>query len=184
MDITEKYKNLNHAQGTCYINKLEKKTMVHEINTLAKALIKNEKKYLKMQDAFKKKVREYRRTIRDKDASITRMDSEIKSFSELTKQLKSNSEHLMHDLVKQQKIAKDSLRALESLGDKYDREKRELMARLEKEKEELLKREEHKFETKVNSLKAINEQISKKLVTLDKTQEEFQDLQKNYGEAV
>jgi hypothetical protein len=48
MDITEKYKNLNQAQSTCYINKLEKKTMVHEINTLAKALIKNEKKYVKM----------------------------------------------------------------------------------------------------------------------------------------
>lgn len=63
----------------------------------------------------------------------------------------------MHDLVKQQKIAKDSIRALESLGDKYDREKRELMTRLEKEKEELLRREEHKFDTKVNSLKAIND---------------------------
>lgn len=59
--------------------------MVHEINTLAKALIKNEKKYLKMQDAFKKKVKEYRRTIRDKDASITRLEGENKSFSELTK---------------------------------------------------------------------------------------------------
>jgi hypothetical protein len=58
------------------------------------------------------------------------------------------------------------------------------MTRLEKEKEELLKREEHKFETKVNSLKAINDQISKKLVTLDETQEDFQALQKNYGEAV
>jgi len=42
----------------------------------------------------------------------------------------------MQDLVKQQKIAKDSIRALESLGDKYEREKRELVARLEKEKAE------------------------------------------------
>ena len=69
----------------------------------------------------------------------------------------SNSEHLMQDLMKQQKIAKDSIRALENLGDKYDREKRELVARQEKEKSEILKREEHKFETKVNSLKAIND---------------------------
>ena len=63
----------------------------------------------------------------------------------------------MQDLVRQQKVAKDSIRALESLGEKYDREKRELIARLEKEKTELLKREEFKFDTKVNSLKAINE---------------------------
>ena len=48
MDITEKYKGLNNAQSSCYINKLEKKTMVHEINVLAKALIKNEKKYVKL----------------------------------------------------------------------------------------------------------------------------------------
>ena len=48
MDITEKYKNLNGAQSSCYINKLEKKTMVHEINVLAKALIKNEKKLVKL----------------------------------------------------------------------------------------------------------------------------------------
>jgi len=79
----------------------------------------------------------------------------------------------MQDLFKQQKIAKDSIRALESLGEKYDREKRELVSRLEKEKAELLKREEHKFDTKVNSLKAINDQISKKLVVLDETQEDF-----------
>jgi hypothetical protein len=63
----------------------------------------------------------------------------------------------MQDLVKQQKIAKDSIRALESLGDKYEREKRELVARLEKEKAESLKRTEQNFDTKVNSLKAIND---------------------------
>ena len=63
----------------------------------------------------------------------------------------------MQDLVKQQKIAKDSIRALESLGDKYEREKRELVARLEKEKAESLKRTEQNFDTKVNSIKAIND---------------------------
>jgi hypothetical protein len=31
------------------------------------------------------------------------------------------------------------------------------MMRLEKEKEEMLRREEHKFDSKVNSLKAIND---------------------------
>lgn len=48
MDITEKYKNLNTAQNSCYINKLEKKTMIHEINVLVKALIKNEKKLVRV----------------------------------------------------------------------------------------------------------------------------------------
>ena len=41
--------------------------MVHEINTLAKALIKNEKKYVKMHEAYKKMGREYRRELRDRD---------------------------------------------------------------------------------------------------------------------
>lgn len=59
------------------------------------------------------------------------------------------------------------------MGDKYDREKRELMLRLEKEKDEMLRREEQKFDSKVNSLKAINDQMSKKLITLDETQEDF-----------
>ena len=157
MDITDKYKNLNNAQSTCYINKLEKKTMVHEINTLAKALIKNEKKYVKMHEGYRKKAREYRRAIRDKEAEAGKLDGEKRALVELTKQLKSNSEHLMQDLMKQQKIAKDSIRALENLGDKYDREKRELVARQDKETSEILKREEHKFETKVNSLNAIND---------------------------
>jgi len=74
MDITEKYKNLNNAQTTCYINKLEKKTMVHEINTLAKALIKNEKKYIKMQEVYKKKIKEYRRALRDTDGEFSRLE--------------------------------------------------------------------------------------------------------------
>jgi hypothetical protein len=34
------------------------------------------------------------------------------------------------------------LRALESLSDKYDREKREMILRLEKEKEDSIRREE------------------------------------------
>ncbi len=63
-------------------------------------------------------------------------------LKEQVKTLKINEDHLIHDLVKQQKIAKDSLRALENLSDKYDREKRELIMGLEKEKEDILKREE------------------------------------------
>jgi len=63
-------------------------------------------------------------------------------LSEQVKTLRANEDHILHDLVKQQKIAKDSLRALENLSDKYDREKRELIMRLEKEKEEVLRREE------------------------------------------
>ena len=59
--------------------------------------------------------------------------------------------------MKQQKIAKDSLRALESLSDKYDREKREMILRLEKEKEDTLRREEQKHELKLNSIKALND---------------------------
>lgn len=67
-------------------------------------------------------------------------------MAEIAKQMKSNTDHLMQDLVKQQRIAKDSLRALESLSDKYDREKRELVVRLEREREDLLRREEAKHD--------------------------------------
>lgn len=63
----------------------------------------------------------------------------------------------MHDLVKQQKIAKESLRALETLSDKYDREKRELIIRVEREKEDILKREELKYDQKVSQMKALND---------------------------
>jgi hypothetical protein len=38
--------------------------MVHEINTLAKALIKNEKKLVKMQENYKKKLRDSRKVAR------------------------------------------------------------------------------------------------------------------------
>jgi hypothetical protein len=37
------------------------------------------------------------------------------------------------------------LKALESLSDKYDREKREMIMKLEKEKEDTLKKEESRF---------------------------------------
>ena len=48
-----------------------------------------------------------------------------------------------------------------------------MMLRLEKEKDEMLRREEQKFDSKVNSLKAINDQMSKKLINLEETQEDF-----------
>ena len=46
------------------------------------------------------------------------------------------------------------------MSDKYDREKRELIMRLEKEKEEVMKKEEQKYEHKFNSLKSINDQMN------------------------
>ncbi len=50
--------------------------------------------------------------------------------------------------MKQQRIAKDSLRALESLSETYEREKREIIARLDREREELIKREESKSDAR------------------------------------
>eukprot|EP00347_Sterkiella_histriomuscorum_P008368 403345367 len=184
MDITEKYKGLNNAQSSCYINKLEKKTMVHEINVLAKALIKTEKKYIKSVESGKGKVRELKKQVKQLDQVATQQDLDINSMQEHIRGLRQSEEHLMSDLVKQQKIAKDSLRALDNLSDKYDKEKRELIFRLEKEKDDALKREEAKYEVKVNSIKALNEQLNSKLGTLHETEDDFSALQKNYNEAV
>lgn len=63
----------------------------------------------------------------------------------------------MADFAKQQRLAKDSLRALEALSDTYEREKRELVARLERDRDEALRREEAKFETKAKELRQNNE---------------------------
>ena len=76
------------------------------------------------------------------------------------------------------------MRALESLSDKYDREKRDLIMRLEKEKEEILKKEEQKYESRIRDIKQVNTQINQKLTTLQGTEEDFQILQKNYNEAI
>lgn len=77
LDITEKYKNLSIAQHSCYINKLEKKTMIHEINTLANALIKNEKKYVRLQDQDKAKMKEYRKVIRRYEEQMKVFESDL-----------------------------------------------------------------------------------------------------------
>jgi hypothetical protein len=68
------------------------------------------------------------------------------------------------------------LRALENLSDKYDKEKRELIMRLDKDREEVLKREEQKFDLKLNSIKALNDQLNSKLLNLNETEEDFQAL--------
>ena len=74
-DITEKYKNIN-VQNSCYINKIEKKTMIHEINTLASALIKNEKKLAKVQGNEKKKSKEFRKIIKLQDQDYRLLEKE------------------------------------------------------------------------------------------------------------
>ncbi len=68
LDITEKYKH--PSTSNCYVNKLEKKAMVQEINTLAKALIKNEKKYVKLQDACRRELKDYKRALKEKDQQL------------------------------------------------------------------------------------------------------------------
>jgi predicted RNase H-like nuclease (RuvC/YqgF family) len=54
-----------------------------------------------MQEVYKRKIKEYRRTVRDTETECSRLEQENKSLAEMTKQLKVNSEHLMQDLVKQ-----------------------------------------------------------------------------------
>lgn len=39
--------------------------MVHEINVLAKALIKNEKKYVKLLEKYKGKTKEYKKILKN-----------------------------------------------------------------------------------------------------------------------
>lgn len=142
-DITEKY-NKSLANSNCYGSKIEKKTMVHEINTLAKALIKSEKKYLKMQDSYRRQLKDARRALKDQETERIKLEQENLSLADLTKQLKSSTEHLMQDLVKQQRLTKDSIRAFDTLNGKYESDKRELLERLERDKDEVLRKEDHK----------------------------------------
>jgi hypothetical protein len=56
--------------------------MVHEINTLAKALIKNEKKLIKAQDLSKKKVREYRKIVKQQEGEQQKLEQEVIQLNE------------------------------------------------------------------------------------------------------
>lgn len=56
--------------------------------------------------------------------------------------------------------------------------------RMEREKDDALRREEQKYEAKINSIKALNDQLNNKLGTLHDTEDDFSALQKNYNEAV
>jgi hypothetical protein len=58
---------------------------------------------------------------------------------------------------------------LEQVSDKYDREKRELLLRLEKDRDEALRRMEAKYEGKLQSLKSLNESMGRKLTKFDET---------------
>lgn len=48
--------------------------MVHEINTLAKALIKNEKRLVKTKDTYKKRLRDQRKETRQLEQECQRLD--------------------------------------------------------------------------------------------------------------
>lgn len=102
-------------------------------------------------------MKDQKRVIKNYEEQMTLFEVDLKQLNDHIKQLKVNEDHLSHDLVKQQRIAKDSLKALENLSDKYDREKRELIMRMDKEKEDMLRREEQKHEMKINSLKSLND---------------------------
>ena len=62
--------------------------MVHEINTLAKALIKNEKKMLKMQDTFKKQVKDFKKTLKDYEGEFAKVQKENETLIDQNNQLK------------------------------------------------------------------------------------------------
>jgi len=44
--------------------------MVHEINVLAKALIKSEKKYIKLQESYKQKTKDLKRMVKGNEKEL------------------------------------------------------------------------------------------------------------------
>lgn len=52
--------------------------MIHEINTLAKALIKNEKRYTKLQNVDKKKMKEQKKVIKNYEDQMELFEMDLK----------------------------------------------------------------------------------------------------------
>lgn len=56
--------------------------MIHEINMLAKALIKNEKRYVKLQMNDKKKMKEQRKVIKNYEEQMTLFELDLKQLND------------------------------------------------------------------------------------------------------
>jgi predicted RNase H-like nuclease (RuvC/YqgF family) len=75
--------------------------MIHEINTLAQALIKNEKKYVRLQDSDRHKMKDYKKVIKNYEEQMKLFELDLKQLHDNIKSLKQNEEYLVHDLAKQ-----------------------------------------------------------------------------------
>ena len=75
--------------------------MIQEINTLANALIKNEKKLAKLQDRENKKLRDLKMVIKVQDDGEKVLEKENRQLLEHVKQIKSKEDRLVNDLTKQ-----------------------------------------------------------------------------------
>ena len=56
--------------------------MIHEINMLAKALIKNEKRYVKLQMNDRKKMKEQRKVIKNYEEQMSLFELDLKQLND------------------------------------------------------------------------------------------------------
>jgi len=130
--------------------------MISEINTLAQALMKMESKLQKEKEKRTVKTKDLRQELRESIRETEVAEDELEKAGREVGRAREAEGRMAEDLRKQHKIAKDSLRALENVSSKYDQEKRQFVQRLDQDKEEMLKREMHRSDVKLNSLKALN----------------------------
>lgn len=65
--------------------------------------------------------------------------------------------------MQQQKIAKEAIKALDNLTDRFEEDKRETKRDMERLREEALLREREKHDAKLNSLMALNENLKERI---------------------
>ena len=87
--------------------------------------------------------------------------------------MKKSEENLVNDLMQQQRIAKEALKALDNLTDRFEEDKKEAKREMERQREEVLRREREKCDIKVNSLVALNESLHERILSLEAGEKTF-----------
>ena len=151
----------------------EKRAFSKELDSLSGALAKKQYKLEQTVGRLKQERKQFNKARRDMEKCESQKQDQIDYLLQRIEDMKKSEENLVNDLMQQQRIAKEALKALDNLTDRFEEDKKETKREMERQREEVMRREREKCDIKVNSLVAVNESLNERIKSLEAGEKSF-----------
>ena len=147
--------------------------MVKEIKVLAQALIDSEKTQKKQSKTHRIILKQMNQTVDEQEEKNQAGIRVRQNLEQENNELREQVQALQEQLERHEEFNQNAQSALESARDTFNKEKRDLVDKMERDKAEWCDRQLAHYTMKINSLKSLNDNLNQRLNQVKRTEEEL-----------